>query len=67
MELTEGKVVRNDKGKMLGVFGSKEERVRMDFDRLDLAVWVPLERQAEAEDFVGKVNSASAAVRSDSH
>ncbi len=59
-ELTEGKVVRQDKGKMLGVFGSKEERVRMDFDRLDLAVWVPLDRQAEAEAFVARVNAASA-------
>jgi hypothetical protein len=57
-ELSPGKVVRKDKGKLLGVFGSKEERVMMDFDRLDLAVWVPLERQAEAEAFVAKVNEA---------
>jgi hypothetical protein len=55
-ELTPGKVVRDDKGKMLGVFGKAEERVRVDFDRLILAIWVPLERQAEAESFVADVN-----------
>jgi hypothetical protein len=58
VELTPGKVLRDDKGKMLGVFGSKEERVRIDFDRLPLAIWVPLERQGDAEAFVGKVNAA---------
>jgi hypothetical protein len=58
-ELTPGKVVRDDKGKMLGVFGKAEERVRVDFDRLALAIWVPLERQAEAEAFVGEVNKAA--------
>jgi hypothetical protein len=57
-ELTPGKVLRHDKGKMLGVFGKAEERVRIDFDRLDLNIWVPLERQAEAESFVADVNKA---------
>jgi hypothetical protein len=57
-ELSPGSVMRDDKGKTLGVFGSKEDRVRVDFDRLVLAIWVPLERQADAEAFVGKVNSA---------
>jgi hypothetical protein len=57
-ELTPGSVVRDDKGKMLGVFGKAEERVRVDFDRLALAIWVPLERQAEAESFVADVNKA---------
>jgi hypothetical protein len=57
-ELTPGKVVRDDKGKLLGLFGSKEERVRTDFDRMVLAIWVPLERQAEAESFVAEVNEA---------
>jgi hypothetical protein len=57
-ELSPGKVVRDDKGKMLGVFGKAEERVRVDFDRLALAIWVPLDRQDEAEAFVGEVNSA---------
>ena len=60
-ELTAGRVVRHDKGKLLGVFGKKEQRVRTDFDRLPLAVWVPLERQAEAEQFVAEVNAAIAA------
>ena len=57
-ELTPGKVLRDDKGKMLGVFGKPEERVRVDFDRLILAIWVPLERQGEAESFVADVNRA---------
>ena len=59
-ELSPGSVIRDDKGKTLGVFGNKEERVRIDFDRLVLAIWVPLERQSEAEAFVGKVNAAAA-------
>jgi hypothetical protein len=57
-ELTAGKVIRDDKGKMLGVFGKPEDRVRIDFDRVALAVWVPLERQSEAEAFVAEVNKA---------
>jgi hypothetical protein len=57
-ELTAGKVLRDDKGKMLGLFGKAEDRVRIDFDRLDLAIWVPLERQGEAESFVADVNKA---------
>ena len=57
-ELTPGKVIRDDKGKMLGVFGKAEERVRVDFDRLALAIWVPLDRQPEAESFVADVNKA---------
>jgi hypothetical protein len=35
-----------------------EDRVRIDFDRLALAIWVPLDRQAEAESFVADVNKA---------
>jgi hypothetical protein len=57
-ELDPGKVIRDDKGKMLGVFGKAEERVRVDFDRLALAIWVPLDRQPEAESFVADVNKA---------
>ena len=57
-ELTPGSVVRHDKGKALGLFGKKEERVRTDFDVLTLAVWVPLDRKAEADAFVAEVNSA---------
>jgi hypothetical protein len=59
-ELTPGSVVRHDKGKVLGMFGKREERVRTDFDVLTLAVWVPLERQAEAEAFVAAVNEGIA-------
>jgi hypothetical protein len=55
-ELSPGKVIRDDKGKTLGMFGKAEERVRVDFDRLILAIWVPLERQSEAESFVADVN-----------
>lgn len=62
-ELTPGKVVRHDKGKMLGVFGKKDERVRTDFDRLVLNCWVPLERQGEAEAFVADVNAAIEAAK----
>jgi hypothetical protein len=57
-ELSPGKVFRDDKGKLLGVFGKPEDRVRIDFDRLPLAIWVPLERQDEAESFVAGVNNA---------
>src|SRR4051812_34094100 len=57
-ELTEGKVLRDDKGKTLGIFGKAEERVRIDFDRVALAIWIPLERQSEAETFVADVNRA---------
>jgi hypothetical protein len=59
-ELTPAKIVRHDKGKLLGLFGKKEERVRTDFDRLTLNVWVPLAEQGEAEDFVAEVNAAIA-------
>jgi hypothetical protein len=57
-ELTPGSVVRHDKGKLLGVFGKKEERVRTEFDILTLVIFVPLERQHEAEEFVAAVNAA---------
>ena len=35
-----------------------EDVTKVDFDRLILAIWVPLERQAEAEAFVANVNKA---------
>jgi hypothetical protein len=57
-ELSPGQIVRDDKGKMLGVFGKPEDRVRIDFNRVALAIWVPLERQSEAESFVADVNKA---------
>jgi hypothetical protein len=55
-ELETGEVVRDDKGKMLGVFGKPEERVRVRFGSVATAIWVPLERQAEAETFVADVD-----------
>ncbi len=57
-ELTAGEVVRDDKGKTLGMFGNAEQRVRIDFNQVALAVWIPLDRQAEAENFVVDVNRA---------
>ena len=62
-ELTPGSVVRHDKGKLLGVFGKKEERVRTEFDILTLVIFVPLERRDEAEEFVAAVNQAIATVK----
>jgi hypothetical protein len=59
MEISPGKVVRDDKGKLLGLFGKHEDRVRIDFDRLLLAIWVPLAEQDQAEAFVAKVNTAA--------
>jgi hypothetical protein len=63
-ELGHGEVTRDDKGKMLGVFGKAEERVRVQFSKgegytsLGTTIWVPLERQDEAESFVADVNKA---------
>jgi hypothetical protein len=55
-ELETGEVVRDDKGRTLGVFGKPEERVRVRFGSVATAIWVPLERQAEAETFVADVD-----------
>jgi hypothetical protein len=63
-EVGHGDVTRDDKGRLLGVFGKPEERVRVRFSRgenytsLGTTIWVPLERQAEAEAFVEEVNKA---------
>jgi hypothetical protein len=57
-ELQPGEVYRDDKGKMLGVFGKKEQRARVTFGGIATTIWVPLERQAEAESFVSEVNKA---------
>ena len=59
-ELDLAKVIRDDKGKTLGLFGKAEERVRISFGRLPTAVWVPLERQSEAESFASKADAAIA-------
>jgi hypothetical protein len=57
-ELDPGEVVRDDKGKTLGLFGSKEERYRVSFGGIAAMIWVPAEQQAEAEAFVAEVNKA---------
>jgi hypothetical protein len=57
-ELQPGEVYRDDKGKMLGVFGKAEERARVTFGSLGTTIWVPLAEQAEAESFVAEVNKA---------
>jgi hypothetical protein len=63
-EVGRGEVSRDDKGRLLGVFGKPEERVRVRFSRgegyasLGTTIWVPLERQGDAEAFVADVNRA---------
>ena len=42
----------------LRAFGPYATGQRIDFDRLVMAIWVPLERQAEAESFVADVNKS---------
>ena len=53
--LEPAEIVRDDKKKM---FGANEERVRLRFGAVITAIWVPLERQAEAEAFAAKVDAA---------
>jgi hypothetical protein len=62
-EIEPGEVVRHDKGRLLGVFGKPEQRVRVQFGSVATAIWVPLERQHEAEAFVARVNEAIEGVR----
>jgi hypothetical protein len=57
-ELERGEVVRDDKGKTLGMFGTAEERVRVRFGAVATAIWVPVERQSEAEAFAAEVDQA---------
>lgn len=57
-ELERGQVIRDDKGKTLGILGKAEERVRVQFGSVATAIWVPLERQSEAEAFVEEANRA---------
>jgi hypothetical protein len=54
-KLEPAKVVRDDKRKLLG---ANEERVRVGFGALITNIWLPLERQAEAEAFAAAVNAA---------
>jgi len=56
--LEPAEIVRDDKKKM---FGANEERVRLRFGAVITAIWVPLDRQAEAEAFAAAVDAARAA------
>lgn len=62
-ELQPGEVYRDDKGKLLGLFGKPEERARVTFGGVATTIWVPLERQTEAEAFVETVNKAIESVK----
>lgn len=55
VNLTPASVVRDDKRKL---FGANEERVRLGFGGLITNIWLPLERQAEAEAFAAAVDAA---------
>lgn len=57
--LEPAKIVRDDKRKL---FGADEERVRIGFGAVITNIWVPLERQAEAETFAAAIDSAREAV-----
>lgn len=48
-------IVRDDKKKLFGV---NEERVRIGFGAVITNIWLPLERQAEAEAFGAGVDAA---------
>jgi hypothetical protein len=53
--LEPAKIVRDDKKKL---FGANEERVRIGFGAVITNIWLPLERQAEAETFAKAVEAA---------
>ena len=53
--LQPSEVVRDDKKKM---FGANEERIRLRFGAVSTAIWVPVEKQAEAEAFAAAVDAA---------
>jgi hypothetical protein len=55
VSLSPAKIERDDKRKL---FGAGEERVRLGFGGLVTNIWVPLERQAEAEAFAAAVDAA---------
>jgi hypothetical protein len=54
-QLEPGTVVRDDKRKL---FGADEERVRIGFGAIVTNIWLPAERQAEAEAFAAAVDAA---------
>jgi hypothetical protein len=51
-------IVRDNKKKL---FGANEERVRIGFGAAVTNIWVPLERQGEAEAFAAAVETARGA------
>jgi hypothetical protein len=53
--LQPAELVRDDNKKL---FGKDEERLRLKFGAVITAIWVPLERQAEAEAFAAAVDRA---------
>jgi hypothetical protein len=53
--LEPAKIVRDDKKKL---FGANEERVRIGFGAVITNIWLPLERQGEAEAFAAAVDTA---------
>lgn len=53
--LSPATIERDDKRKL---FGTDEERVRIGFGGLVTNIWLPLERQAEAEAFGAAVDAA---------
>jgi len=55
VNLEPAKIVRDDKKKL---FGANEERVRIGFGAVITTIWVPLERQGEAEAFATAVDAA---------
>lgn len=55
VNLEPAKIVRDDKKKL---FGANEERVRIGFGAVITNIWVPLERQGEAETFAVAVETA---------
>ncbi len=57
-QLEPAELVRDDKKKL---FGANEERYRLGFGALITNIWVPAERQAEAEAFAARVDAARAA------
>ncbi len=55
VSLEPSKLARDDKKKM---FGANEERYRLGFGALVTNIWVPAEKQAEAEAFAAAVDAA---------
>lgn len=55
VDLSPAEIVRDDKRKL---FGADEERVRLGFGGLVTNIWLPLERQGEAEAFAAAVDAA---------